>query len=203
MGLRSLVPATLLVALVAALPRQHCSARDVSDESLAGALASEVTRQYAVDQVAASGGKQLPLLLSWAKNPPAGIDADNLDAGLADVFGRLRTKEAIPFLISHITVLRSPNTTMKGLFISIERADQAERNRPAIAALIRIGRDALPLLYRAYYGRTTFAERCAFLLAIYRINDPDSLEFFMRVRPMLEDERGFVAEALKTADKSK
>jgi hypothetical protein len=180
------------------------SAAGLSDAALAKALADENGRAYAVNLVATSDGRQLPLLLSWTKSPPPGVDAYDLDAGLADVFGRLRTKAAIPFLISHITLFRSRfTTTIKERTISLDRLDQVESNMPAVAALVHIGRAALPLLEQAYYGPTTSDERCALLSVIYRINDPESVDFFERVRLMLEQERSFASEAIRTAGAQK
>lgn len=200
MKLRASVVTLQFMAITVVAISSPQAALELSDEALAGALANENTRQSAVDQVAASNGKQVPLLLSWAQSPPAGVDAYGLDAGLADVFGRLRTKKAIPFLVSHITVFRSrAYIYYKERIISVDRTAQVESNMPAAAALIRIGREALAPLYKAYYEPTTSDERCALLLVINRINDPDSLDFFRRARQLVDQERAFATDALRAA----
>jgi hypothetical protein len=70
-----------------------------------------------------------------AKKPPAQLNQYQLFVGLADAFGQLKAKEAIPFLIENISLergLHTVNTSMKTAEVIIGRM-------PAVAALIQIG----------------------------------------------------------------
>jgi hypothetical protein len=77
------------------------------DRALAVSLANDTTEEAAIASIVASGRGKVPLLLSWTKKPPPHVLECALDTGLADVFGRLRTKEAIPFLVKIISMYRS------------------------------------------------------------------------------------------------
>src|SRR5271166_1492561 len=79
------------------------SAQDLSNEKLAHLLANDSTRSSAVAEILASGNAKAPLLLEWTQKPPAQVDQHGLYIGLADAFGQLKTKEAIPFLIKNIS----------------------------------------------------------------------------------------------------
>src|SRR5258706_10925657 len=102
------IAAAVLMAIAAGA---LVSAQDAGDLELAKLLSEESTRASAVRTIVASGATKLPLLLSWAEQPTFG-----LALGLADAFGELKAKEAIPFLIRHIGIIRSttrPNIWLK------------------------------------------------------------------------------------------
>ena len=111
------------------------SAQNPNARELARQLADDSARATAVARIVASGSKTVPLLLSLSKKPPAQVNPYALSIGLADAFGQLKTKEAIPFLIKNISLQRglaTPNTSMK-------TAEVIRQRMPAIAALIQIG----------------------------------------------------------------
>jgi hypothetical protein len=125
------------------------NAQEVSDEELAHLLSNQDTQRRTVDRIVVSGNK-LPLLLSWSTKPPSGLDPFELEAlnvGLADVFGQLKTRGAIPFLVKNISMQRSifsmPAIGLKTYKVVLERM-------PAVAALINIGTPALRPLEDAY-----------------------------------------------------
>lgn len=72
-----------------------CADDVTRNDDLARRLANDRTRGSAVAQVAASGASSLPLLLSWAEQPPPRVDRDGLYIGLADAFAKLREKDSI------------------------------------------------------------------------------------------------------------
>jgi hypothetical protein len=172
---------TLAISIGAALACcMLLPAQGVRDEELARQLANSSTRRAAIGAILTSAGDKVPLLLSWAQTPPAGVDRLELYIGLADAFGELRTKEAIPFLIKYIRMPRSlgrPNIWLKS-----EEAIEGEF--PAVHALIRIGFIASKALTKAPLRAAD--ERLAAIFAVARIGDPDA--------------RGFLASALGEAN---
>jgi hypothetical protein len=139
----------LLVALVVLMYCGAASARRASDLELARLLANPDTRHRAVYDIVMSGHADLPALLSLARDPPDEVDKDGLFVGLADVLGRLRAKDAIPFLIENINLQRytpaHPNVWIKSDEVILERL-------PAVVALIRIGPDASRAVIREPWG---------------------------------------------------
>jgi hypothetical protein len=124
-----------------------CPWNQAGDElDLARRLASPATRDEAIQTIVSSGGKQLPILLSWTTTPPQVEDLVNLHLAMVEVFERLKSKEAVPFLVQNIDPgYAPPNTWSKSTAIIIARY-------PAIRALLAIGPDAIPELRRAYYS---------------------------------------------------
>lgn len=148
-------------------------------------------RQKAINAIVASPGIALPWLLEWAKcplrgasdkckDPPPrvyGVESVSLFYSMAEVFGRLRTKEAVPSLIENISVdlplpgrSRMPITT----------------RAPAIKALLQIGPPATPALLRAL-AKLPYCDSCehaidrlAMVLTLAFLDDP-------RARPALEE----------------
>jgi hypothetical protein len=131
----------LFVSLLAAWV---APSQDLGDKELARRLSDYATQKDAIAKVIAAGADKVPLLLSWAAHPPAdlpGLDEYFLDIALADIFGQLKTKEAIPFLAANISMHRwpymNPNMWRRSPQTVVEEM-------PAAAALIALGRDALP-----------------------------------------------------------
>jgi len=140
-------------------------AQKTSDLELARRLSDGSTRQSAIAEILASRDSKIRLLLSWIRKPPSQINTWELDVGLMDAFGELKSKEAIPFLIKNIRreryTIESPNIFMK-------TTEVIESRIPAVAALIKIGPDALPALYHSYSVAMP-DDRLAIIIVVSRI----------------------------------
>lgn len=191
MNLRSSVMIAIVVGCVDA------SAQDASDQELAQRLANDRTRQSAVAKILASGRRRVPLLLSWARKPPADVDQYQLYIGLADAFGQLQTKEAIPFLIKNISLDR----TRPADFAPWLKAPQViEKTFPAVAALIQIGPEASKALIRAPWERAEAERRLAAIFAVSRIRDQAARGFLASALGQANMERYWAEEGLKLLD---
>ena len=100
------------------------------------------------------------------------------EVGLADAFGRLRTRDAIPFLIANITLQR-------GLFyradIWMKTPQVVEGALPAVAALIRIGPEASRSLIRKF-PTLSAEDRLAAIFVVSRISGvPEAQDFLNSV----------------------
>ena len=153
------ISAALLSTAIAA-QAQHTSraqkAALAQKTKLAKALCSSKPgeRRATIEAVVASTGPALPWLLAWAKcpldsawvkckdGPPLvyRVDPWSLFWPMAEIFGRLRVKEAIPYLIENIWIGNGP----------IRKDDpELHTQSPAIHALLQIGPDATPALLQA------------------------------------------------------
>jgi HEAT repeat protein len=171
-------------------------AQDASDQQLARLLANDVTRQGAVARILGPGGEKAPLLLLWAHNPPAQVDKYELFVGLADAFGQLKTKQAIPFLIKNISIdrTRAVNTWLK-------TPEVIEERLAAVAALVRIGPEASRALIHASWGPMVPEDRLAAIFAISRIKGvPESREFLSSALAQANMERYWLEDGLKLFD---
>ncbi len=183
----SLVP--LILAMGAS--QMVLYAQDPSTLELARLLASDTTRQRGVARVVASGNNIIPILLSWTKSPPPQVDQNELYIGLADAFGQLKTKEAIPFLIKNISLQR-----WRELNTWLKTAQVIEERLPAVAALVRIGKDASKALISEY--QTLVAEdRLAAIFVVSMIQDPEARTFLASVMGQANLERYWAEEGLK------
>lgn len=151
-------------------------AQETRDQELARQLATEATRQHAVAVVVKSAQAKTPLLLLWTRQPPPYLDQHELFVGLADAFGQLREKAAIPFLIANISIQRwrDVNTWLKTPAI-------IEHRMPAIGALVRIGADASHALIDRYAEPMTNEDRLACIFVVARIGDPEAQLFLQSV----------------------
>jgi hypothetical protein len=186
-------PFVLLISCVAA------TAQVISDQELPNRLANEATRRAAVDLIVASGMDKLPLLLSWTRNPPADINENELYVGLADAFGRLRAKEAIPFLIKNISIQRwhDVNTWLKTPSVIEERL-------PAVAALIQIGPEASKALIRASWEAMVAEDRLAAIFVISQVKGvPEARAFLSSALAEASLERYWAEEGLKRIDEQR
>ena len=75
--------------------------RSHDDTAFAKSLANDDSRTAAVASIVASRRPTVPVLPSWAKEPPKGVDC-RLYTGLAEAFGELRTEGAIPFVVKNL-----------------------------------------------------------------------------------------------------
>lgn len=187
-------PSVYIAAAAAAC--MLASAQDVNDEKLARLLANKDTRRGAVIAILTSTSDRVPLLLSWTQKAPAHIDRAQLYVGLADAFGQLRTKEAIPFLIKYIDLERSmprPNIWLKN-----EVAIAKEL--PAVGALIRIGPPASKALIETPLAQLPPGERLATIFTVARIGDPAARGFLSSALGGPRYERYWAEECLKRLD---
>ena len=165
-----------------------------SDSQLARRLADPATRSDAVSRVLREGADRIPLLLSWAKRPPEQVNEYELDIGLADVFGQLKAREAIPFLIKNInlSLTNKANTWLK-------TAEIVEREMPAVAALVRIGLPASRAIMRAFETEAPMSpvERLPLIFVVSRIKDPEARGFLSSVCGQANLERYWAEDGLK------
>src|ERR1700682_1537180 len=183
---------TYIIAAAAAC-RMLASAQDANDENLARLLANKDTRRGTVIAILMSTSSRVPLLLSWTQNLPARVDRQELYIGLADAFGQLRTKEAIPFLIKYIDMERSmprPNIWLKN-----EVAIAKEL--PAVGALIRICPPASKPLIETPLAQLPPGDRLATIFAVARIGDPGARDFLSSALGGPRYERYYAEEYLK------
>ena len=143
-GLLSRLAAGCIAVAISAAPISLAPAQG-SDLELARLLASPDTRHRAVYEIVMSGHADLPALLALARDPPDEVDKSGLYVGLADVFGRLRAKDAIPFLIENISLQRF---TPAAGNIWLKTDQVVQEMLPAVVALIRIGPEASRALIR-------------------------------------------------------
>jgi hypothetical protein len=148
-------------------------AQTVPDLELARLLADGKTREYTVARIASMGIEKIPLLLSWTRKPPSGLLESELNVGLADVFGRLRTTEAIPFLIKNIALERVvPGETWT------KAPEVVEFDLPAAGALIRIGPAASKAVMQACQSPMLPMDRLVAVFVVSRIKGvPEAKQF--------------------------
>ena len=137
-----------------------------ADRALAAALANDTTRSAAVASIVAAGRGKLPLLLFWAKTPPKGVVTCGFETGLADALGELRATEAIPFLVSRITMKRSCGANFAPWLKTIE---VLKWNLPSVGALVRIGPDASRSLIKNFHQLPDGEDRIAALFVVAQI----------------------------------
>ena len=187
----------VFVPLLFVSPIGHSQAPD--GRKLAVALANPDARTRTVEDIVSSGRTDVPLLLELARRPPRGVDRSELYIGLAEVFGRLRVREALPFLIANISlgIERAPNIWLK--------TDRAIAERmPAVAALIRIGPAASLAVMNAWAGPMTDADRLAAIFVVGQIQGvPDARAFLQSVVGGATLERNLALDGIKALSRSR
>lgn len=119
----------------------------------------------------------------------------SLLAGMADAFGVLGTKEAIPWLIANITLWRYDSPT--DLKRWLRRSETIEYDFPAVRALVRIGPEALDALIQSYYYKPLDREtRLAIVFALSRIHNPRTKQLLKSVQYDINQLQQFVNEGL-------
>jgi HEAT repeat protein len=168
-----------------------------SDQALARMLSKDDTRDDAVARVAGVGPVKVPLLLSWTRTAPEGVEQTGLYLGMAEVFGLLRVKEAIPFLIGHISLqagFAAPNLWMK-------TPAAIESRLPAVKALIQIGPESSKVLMGAAWDRMSPEDRLAALFVVSRVGGgPEARAFVVRALGEANLQRYWAEEGLKLLD---
>jgi hypothetical protein len=144
---------------------------------IARLLSRESTREIGISRVIESRARVLPLLLSWTTNPPKNIDISELNIGLAEVFAKLRTQEAVPFLIANISMKRGGNVDFAPW---LKTPEAIEGTYPAVEALIQIGPVAATQVIVAARGRMTSSDRLAAIFVVSRIKSVPGAKQFLR-----------------------
>jgi hypothetical protein len=109
-----------------------------------------------------------------ARNHPPGLNRTELFIGLADVFGELRTKEAIPFLIQNISLARWVRTN-----IWMKEPDVVQGHLPAVGALIKIGPEASKALVDIDWISKSWDDNLAAIFVVSQIGDPEGRPFLV------------------------
>jgi len=181
------------IATLVLLPVAGCT--HVNDLALANSLANDTTRQAAVASIVASDRSKVPLLLSWARKSPV-ADECGLFSGLADAFGQLKTREAIPFLIEDLSEYRSCGASFAPW---LNGPKVIEWNLPAVGALIKIGPEASKALIAAFPKMTKEEDRRAAVFVVSRINGvPEAGAFLQSVLDQANRERYWAEKAVKS-----
>jgi hypothetical protein len=166
--------AILIIAAVAPCP----ALGQPADREFARLLATADTRQAAFEKIVAKGNSMLPTLLLWTTSPPDGVSVRGLNLGLAEVFGRLKTVAAIPFLISHLSIMGDALGDP-----SIKSPEVIERAFPAARALIRIGPEASRAVIRACDAPMKHRDRLMAIFVVGRIRGvPEAKDFLDQAR---------------------
>jgi hypothetical protein len=190
--------ALAMIVVVAALAGCAIDHREQNSLDLARRLAGDKTRAVAVNEAVGRGDEMLPRLLSWAETAPPHVDRCGLDIGLAEVFGRLKSKQAIPFLIRNISLRRTCPIDMNPWH---QTPDVVEATFPCIAALLNIGPDASTALMRAWESPMSASDRLAALFVIARTSGiPEARQFLTSVLRKADLERFWAEEGLKVLD---
>jgi hypothetical protein len=173
--------------------------QSVSDQELARLLANASSRQAAVATITASGNAKLPLLLSWIRKTPSQVDENELYIGMADAFGELKSREAIPFLIKNISLSRYLTATNW-----LKTASVLEDQLPAVRALIKIGPHASRALMRANTEPMFAEDRLYSIFAISQIEGvPEARDFLSSASGLANVERYWASEALNRLEKGR
>ncbi|HYM05430.1 MAG TPA: hypothetical protein VEU11_02625 [Terriglobales bacterium] len=178
------------------------SAQAPGDMALARELSDSRTRAKAVADIVASNGSTLPLLLVWAQAPPADVDQHELDIGLADVFGELKTKEAIPFLVGNIGLRRDHRVN-----VWLKTPGAIEKELPAAAALIRIGPEGAKAVIQAYWQPMLAEDRAAAIFVVTKTVEaspnavPEARGFLQSALAHLRIDRLLAEEGLEGLDR--
>jgi hypothetical protein len=182
------------LVLVAAAGCWSASAQS-SDTELARRLADPKARSAATDEILRSGAARTPELLKLAEAPPAAVNRTELFIGLADIFGQLRTKEAIPFLIENISLARwvRPNIWNKA-------SEVVEGHLPAVGALIKIGPDACKALIEIDWKLKTWDDNLAAIFVVSQIGDPAGRPMLVTAIARANLERYQAEQGLKALD---
>lgn len=162
--------------------------------ALARRLANEADRKNAISFVAAAKVRAVPLLLNLTKMSVPGVDEHDLQVGLADAFGSLKIREAIPFLLLNINLRRPKYIDLEPW---IKTAEAIEQLCPAVAALISIGPDSSIAAMRAVNQAMTPEEHLAIVFVVSQIRGvPEAKPFLSAIIGRADIERSFAEEGI-------
>jgi hypothetical protein len=166
-----------------------------SDVELARRLADPSARSAASYEIVRSGAVKVPALLQLAESPPASVNRTELLVSLADIFGQLRTKEAIPFLIQNISLARwvRPNIWDKA-------PNVIEEHLPAVTALIKIGPEACKALIDIDWMSKPWEDNLAAIFVVSQIGDPGGRPLLVTAIARANLERYRAEQGLKLLD---
>jgi hypothetical protein len=184
-------PVPILGALVCLLAWYPSPTTAQDPTALARALADPRSSAGAIESVVASPKESLPLLLRWSRKPPPGLSIPTLHGSMIEIFGRLKTVEAAPFLIEHIEY----GSVMGNLWM--KQSDVVVERLPAVRALIRIGPAALSDLQAAYL-KAAGTKRLAIVLAMARMKDGRARASLDFARAMASAEMQITDEGLRS-----
>lgn len=154
-------------------------------------LAQPQARDEIINSIVARRGELLPVLIELSKNPPASINRQEFDIGLAQAFGRLATPEGIPFLLKKLTLQRG---LYRGLTANGRMAVVLQY--PAVGALIEIGQPALHPIAERLSSSTTSEERHLAIIIIGAVGGSEARELLTTLRSNVDFERRLIDEAL-------
>ena len=167
-------------------------AQRLIDLETARRLADSQTRSRMVSSIAECDSICLQTLLKWAVECPREVDAQQLRIGLADVFGKLKVREAIPFLIRNIQIERVPSVN-----IWLKAPPVIQERLPCVSALIQIGPDAAMALIQAAREPLTTQTLNLMVFTVARIGDPRSRGFLISILGDLNTARDLAEAGLR------
>jgi hypothetical protein len=188
--------AVVAICAIAAALFGRASTQRASDRALANALANDATQQAAIASIVTSEPRKVLLLLSWTQKPPNDIPGCALYGGLAQAFGELKTKEAIPFLIKYISLYRSCGVSLGPW---LKAPEIIEWNLPAVGALVKIGPDASKAVIAAFRSMPD-EDRLPAIFVVSQVKGvPESRVFLESVLGRTNGERRWAQEGLSGA----
>lgn len=188
------------IAGLMAMLQSSLYGQDISPDSLLRLFSDPATSRQGVDIVKAAGAKYIPTLLKWTIDVPSSFATEMgvHRIGLADAFGELKVKQAIPFLLKYLDMDREIDRIITNGSNFRYQADL--KNKPAMTALIKIG-EIEPLLKVYYSNGMTLYEREKLLVVICEMADKKSLselsQFLSMRKVDLTDSVAEVDRALK------
>jgi len=137
----------------------------------------------------------LAILDSSRGQSKASFGNHELHVGMADAFGILGTKEAIPWLLTNLLLWR--HNSSRDIKRWIRPSETIEYTFPAVRALARIGPSALGALQQAYYYEArTYETELAIVFTVSRMKDPSVKPFLESVQVDINNLQRFIKEAL-------
>lgn len=192
------ITSMLALLLAICLGCSNCKAQEYGSSDLpelALMLASRSARAVAIERLAVAGKARVPQFLSLALNPPAHVDKNELYIGLAELFGKLKAAESIPFLVRNISLREYPDVSPN---IWLKTADSILERRPSMRALIQIGPESSRALIAAFHNGLNGEDRLAVIFVVSRIKDvPEAHEFLLSALWELNQERRLVEQGLR------
>jgi hypothetical protein len=148
-----------------------------------------------VSLVLDSRRERIPLLIELTTGSFPSVNNDDLQVGLADIFGELKVEESIPFLVSHLILRRYYGADFAPW---MKTDDTVLRTFPCIQALVSIGGNASKALIKEYRTRNKSEERSAAIFVVAHVPGvPEAIEFLKGVSNPTVLERDFISSGLR------